>query len=496
MLLPPDLREWLPDDHLVWLVLQVVEELDLSAVEGRYRLGGVGRQAYDPAMLTAVLIYAYCVGMRSSRAIERACVTDVALRVASAQQCPDHTTIARFRAGHAQALAGLFTQVLAVCGRAGLGRVGIVAIDGTKIAANASRAATVEEDRLRRLAEAALAEAQAVDAGEDAEARERDGDGAGGLPASLRPGPGRAARIRAALADLEAERAEQARPSIEVAQAQVDRAAARAAAVRARVVQRKAAWHARDARLRASAGHGATGTRPVEDPDQHVLVRRAEQAVADARQRLERARAGKRVRARARAKTLRRNLTDPDSRLMATRGQGFIQGYNAQLAVSDDHLIVATDVVQATNDSEQFIPMAAAAQAGAEVLTDARDRDLEGDRRPGERTGIGVLVADAGYYSNAALAAPGPDRLIAVGRDPATAAPPRNPPPQLLARLQPEHPDRARYDRRKATVEPVIGQLKECLGLRRFSRRGLQAVRHELALTALAFNLRRLHATA
>jgi transposase len=205
MLLPPDLREWLPEDHLVWLVLQVVEELDLREIEAGYRLGRAGRQAYDPAMLTAVLIYAYCMGMRSSRAIERACLTDVALRVASAQQRPDHCTISRFRATHAGALTGLFTQVLALCGRAGLGRVGIVAIDGTKIAANASRAATVEEDRLRKLAVAALEEAEVVDAAEDAQERERDRDGGGGgLPETLRPGPQRAARVRASLAYIAA----------------------------------------------------------------------------------------------------------------------------------------------------------------------------------------------------------------------------------------------------------------------------------------------------
>jgi transposase len=497
MLLPPDLRDWLPGEHLVWLVLQVVDELDLSQIEGRYRRGGVGRQAYDPGMLTAVLIYAYCVGMRSSRAIERACLTDVALRVASGQQRPDHTTIARFRASHAEALAGLFTQVLAICGRAGLGRVGIVAIDGTKIAANASRAATVDEPRLRKLAAKVLSEAEQVDAAEDAAEdadRDRDGGGGGGLPETLRPGPDRAARIRAALADLEAERAGQAQPSVDAAQAAVDRAAAKAAAVRRRVAERKAAWHARDAQLRAATGHGVSGTRPVQDPDQHVSVRRAEQALTGARERLELARAGQRVRARTRAKTLRRNLTDLDSRVMATRTAGFVQGYNAQLAVTDDHLIVATDVVQATNDTEQFIPMAAAAQAGADVLNAARgaSRAPDGPHTP---SGIGVLVADAGYYSNAALTAPGPDRLIAVGRNPAKAREPRKPPPQLLARLQPDHPDRARYDRRKATVEPVIGQLKDRLGLRRFSRRGLQAVRHELTFTALAFNLHRLHAT-
>jgi transposase len=492
MLLPPDLREWLPDDHLVWLVLQVVEELDLSQVEASYRRGGAGRQAYDPAMLTAVLIYAYCVGIRSSRAIERACVSDVALRVASAQQRPDHTTISRFRAANSTALAALFTQVLGICGRAGLGKVGIVAIDGTKIAANASRAATLGEDRLRALAEQVLVEAEQLDAAEDA-AEARDGDG--GLPPSLRPGPGRQARIRAALADLEAERARQAQPSIDTAQAAVDRAEATLSAVRAQVAERSAAWHARDKALRASTGHGAAGTRPVTDPDQHVHVRRAAHALSNARTRLEQAKAGQRVRSRTKAKPLRRNLTDPDSRVMPTRGQGFVQGYNAQLAVTDDHLIIATDVVQDTNDTGQFSSMADAAQHGAAALTrHSHDHaDVDADHHSSE---IGVLVADAGYYSNQALAAPGPDRLIAVGRDPATAAPPRHPPPELLERLQPDHPDRARYDRRKATVEPVIGQLKEILGLRRFSRRGLTAVREELALAALAFNLRRLHATA
>jgi transposase len=493
MLLPPDLRDWLPDDHLAWLVLEVVDQLDLDDIRGDYRLGGAGRQAFDPALLTAVLLYAYCVGLRSSRAIERACVTDVALRVIAAQQRPDHCTISRFRARHSAQLAGLLGQVLTLCGRAGMGQVGIVAVDGTKIAANASRAATLPEGRLRQLAEEALAEAAQADADED----ERHGPDRGDeLPAALAPGADRAERIRRALADIDAERAAQAAPSVQSVQAgqrRLQRAMDRRAVVRERVAQRGARWRERDRALREQRGTGMGGVRPVDDPDQHVLVRRADDAVRAAEEHLEQVRAGRRVPERVRQRELRRNLTDPDSRVMPTRGKGFIQGYNAQIAVSDDHLIVATDITQDTNDKRAFIPMIDPARVGADALTTGRRQG--GHHEPEREHTIGVLVADAGYYSSDNLTRPGPDRLIALGRDPAHSRAHADPPAQMAARLQPDHPDRAIYNRRAATVEPVIGQLKDRLRLRRFSRRGLQAVRDELALTATAFNILRLHAT-
>ena len=138
MLLPVDLREWLPQDHLVWFVLETVEALDISGLERTRRRGGAGAAGYDPQMLLGLLVYAYCQGVRSSRAIERMCVTDVAFRVLCAQDGPDHTTIARFRADAQDAFTELFAQVLMIAARAGLGRFGTVAIDGTKIAANAS----------------------------------------------------------------------------------------------------------------------------------------------------------------------------------------------------------------------------------------------------------------------------------------------------------------------------------------------------------------------
>ena len=164
MLMPPSVADWLPDDHLAWFVIDVVDELDLSAFLSNYRSDGRGGAAYSPAMMVALLVYAYSVGERSSRSIERRCVEDVAFRVVAANQSPDHATIARFRANHEDALAGLFGQVLVLCSRAGVLRPGLVAIDGTKIAANASREANRTAEQLAKdiLAEAAATDARCV----------------------------------------------------------------------------------------------------------------------------------------------------------------------------------------------------------------------------------------------------------------------------------------------------------------------------------------------
>ena len=171
-LLPADMRDWLPTHHFVWFLLAVIEELDVSAFEASRRLGSVGRQGYDPRMLLALLIYAYAVGQRSSRRIEDLCVTDVAFRVICAEDVPDHSTIARFRRENRDAVAGLFVQVLELAGEAGLGRVGVVAIDGTRIAANASYGANRRRSWLWQQVDEAMAEADRVDAEEDVLFRE------------------------------------------------------------------------------------------------------------------------------------------------------------------------------------------------------------------------------------------------------------------------------------------------------------------------------------
>src|ERR671910_2794377 len=165
LLLPPSLREWLPDDHLAWLVLEAVGELDLSAFYRAYRDDGHGRAALDPAMMVALLLYAYAIGVRSSRAIERRCREDVAFRVITANRAPDHATIARFRVRHEAAIAELFGEVLGLCARSGLVRVGVVAVDGTKIAAAATHHATRSYEQI---AQEILEEAARIDAAEDA----------------------------------------------------------------------------------------------------------------------------------------------------------------------------------------------------------------------------------------------------------------------------------------------------------------------------------------
>ena len=461
MLLPPDLQDWLPEDHLARLVVAVVEQLDLTVIEARFARGGVGREAFSPRMLTALLIYAYCQGVRSSRQIERCCVTDVAFRVIAAQQRPDHTTVARFRRRHAAALADLFGQVLAICGRAGLGRVGIVAVDGTKIAGQASPQKNYTEKTLRKLAAGILDEAAATDAAEDAEfGPDRSGDE---LPRDLRPGPDRAARIRQALAQVEAEKAAAVAEDTAVAERKLARARRSAAGERGYLTRRREGRRPRPDRM------------PLEE---QARVRRADARVAVTEHELAQAKAGQGRRAQ-KAKPVA-NISDPDSHIMFVRGKGYLQGYNAQLAVSDDHLILATDISTDTNDMLLFPGMLDQTMANIAAHLDGAE--------------IGVMLADAGYCTHEALTWPGPDRLIATGhqpdqpaqtgKDPAIAA--------MAKRLAEGSPDRAIYKRRQATVEPVIGQLKDRVGLRRFARRGKQAAAHELALAALAYNIRRL----
>jgi transposase len=199
-LMPPSLREWLPEDHLVWTVLDAVAEMDLGAFYATYRVDGHGRPAYEPAMMVALLLYAFARGNRSSRAIERACVEDVAYRVVAGNLVPDHSTIAEFRVRHEDALAELFTGVLGLCGRAGLVSVGVIAIDGTKVAANASREANRSYEQIAR---EVLAEAAETDRREDELYGEARGDE---LPEQLRTSEGRRAALREAKERLERER--------------------------------------------------------------------------------------------------------------------------------------------------------------------------------------------------------------------------------------------------------------------------------------------------
>lgn len=500
------MADWLPQDHLVWFVLDVVDQLDTTRFHARNRTGGVGRQGFDPDMLLALLLYAYAVGERSSRRIEQLCLDHVAFRVVCGQDAPDHTTIARFRARHQDAFADVFAQVLRLCATAGMVKVGIVSIDGTKIAANAARGANRSGEAVRheahRIAHEILAEAARVDAAEDTRGDDDD------LPPGFADRGGRAANIKKALAELDAQDAEHIRAD------QGDRRRVEDLMVRLAAGQPlhgpvpagadPSAWYrARVTGLTRLLAE-LDGTRGREASLARAELRRrlhrAEQMLATAQAQAAegpldlRGRAA-RERARRTAKAQRRggtgpsvNVTDPDSRLMTHgAGGGSVQGYNAQVAVTDDHLILGVHVSQHANDTHCFAP------ALNEAVVAATGLDLR----------IGTVLADAGYFTEENLTMPGPDRLIAPGknRDLPTGTAPGPPPADAsakeLMRQRLRTPvDAATYKRRSATVETLIAHLKDHVGLRRFSRRGLTAATAELNLAAAVVNLRRLHTIA
>jgi transposase len=507
-LLPPDMREWLPSDHLVWFVLDTVEVLDTSAFEKCRRLGGAGAAGYDPRMLLGLLVYAYCRGVRSSRQIERLCDTDVAFRVLCAQDVPDHCTIARFRADCQDAFTELFTQVLLVAGRAGLAKFGTVAIDGTKIAANASIDANRSHEWLAAKVEQMVAQAEQTDAAEDAAQAKGDGDDRGDrVPAALGDRTRRVERIRQAAQEVTVQREQRVEADAQRQAAALARRRRSEAGepVRGRIpdgphrlaeaeahLAREITTH--QARLDRYAALLAAGKKPMGRPplpmDEHSRVRRARRVVEAARA-AEQAAAAKPAKGHALPRDVA-NTTDPQSRLMPTR-KGFIQGYNAQVAVTADQVIVAVQVGQSSNDLASLVPMMKAAQQAATVLHDVTGK---------EEHVIGTVLADAGYCSDANLAAPGPDRLIALAKSrdqskaaeqaPATGAPPPDATPRQAMdhRLRTAEGHRL-YKRRGATVETGIGNLKKVID--RFSRRGLPSVTSELHLAASAFNLMKLH---
>jgi len=294
-LLPPDLRQWLPADHLAWFILDVVDQLDLGPFLAAYRADGHGHPAYDPKTLLGVLLYAYAIGVRSSRQIQRRCTEDLAFRVLAGNQVPDHVTIARFRVRHQQALAGVLVQSLRLCAAAGMVRLGLVALDGTKVAANAADKANRTLDKLQAEVAQILAEAAEADQAEDRQHGPARGDE---LPAELASPTGRLARLRQAKARLEAEAAE-----------------------------RQQRYQQRVAELAAAAR--------AQQPKAHYRPRRRDEAPNP----------------KATA-----NVTDPDSRFLSTR-KGSVQGYNAQAMVTEGQVVVAAELTQEANDVQQLEPM-------------------------------------------------------------------------------------------------------------------------------------------
>jgi transposase len=428
-LLPPDLRDWLPADHLAWFILDVVDQLDLGPFLRGYRADGHGHPAYDPNTLLGVLLYAYAIGVRSSRQIERRCSEDLAFRVLAGNQTPDHVTIARFRVRHETALAGFLVASLRLCAAAGMVRLGVVALDGTKVAANAANTASHTHDKLEREVAEILRRAAEADQREDLQHGQARGDE---LPQELASKAGRLARLRQAKALLEAEAAE-----------------------------RQRRYEQRVAELAAAAR--AKGKQPWA----HIKPRRRDEAPNP---------------------EATANVTDPDSRFMRTR-PGSVQGYNAQAVTTLEQVIVAAELTQQANDLQQLAPMLAATTTTLAAAGIAQ--------RPGR------LLADCGYWSIANVTQPpgAPELLIPPARHGRQGKPRKDGKPSasksdglraaMNAKLASDD-GKACYAKRKETIEPVFGQLKEQQGARRFLRRGLAACEAEWKLLCGTHNLLKL----
>jgi transposase len=444
LLLPPSLREWLPEGHLAWFVIEAVGELDLAAFYAAYRRDGWGRAAHEPAMMVALLLYAYAIGERSSRRIERRCVEDVAVRVICANQAPDHTTIARFRQRHESALDELFGEVLALCAESGLVRVGMIAVDGTKVAANASVQATRDYEQIAR---EILEEADAVDAEED----ERFGDARGDeLPAELQTAQGRRGWLREAKRRLDERRAEEARPIPKSRPDRLKEAKRRLEEEHQVECRANADYEAYRAR-----GVMKDGRRFGRPPDPFVPPE---------------------------APTGKINLSDLDSRNVKT-SRGWVQGYNAQLVTTEDQIVIAAEVNVDSPDFGHLEPMVRA--AGAELA------------RAGVTEVPGLVLADAGYWHQIQM-----ERLVSdaievlippdakkrggsrPGRDGGLYA-------FMRRALATEHGG-ALYAKRQVMVAPVFADTKYNRRIDRFLRRGRAAARSEWRLTNAAHNLLKL----
>jgi transposase len=491
-LLPPDVRDWLPGDHLAWFVIDAVRDMDLAAFYCAYRADGHGRAAYEPSMMVTVLMYAYATEQRSSRAIECHCRQDVAYRVVTGNVVPDHATVARFVVRHEAALAGLFGEVLRLCDEGGLVAPGLVAIDGTRLAGNASRGANREFEQIAR---EVLAEHKATDEAEDQQYGDARGDE---LPEQLRTVEGRREffrRVKHKRQDPGSDSGEAERDPAPVEgefEFEAERIVAR--------VQGREGW-LRDARRQLEQ-------RRWQDPD--AISRSRPERLLFSAERLEgdldAERAGNEAyeeyRAQGRMKDGRRfggppkpytppevpdgkvNVTDPDSKHIKANDT-YVQGYNAQAVVDEGQIVLAAEITNSTVDWSQLDPMITA------TITELERAGVSG--RPQ------TAIADTQYWNEQHM-----DEVIAnkhiqvlIPPDSGTRDTPR--PGWTGGRytwmryvLASELGERL-YRKRKHMIEPVFGHTKHNRSVTRFHRRGRTAVRTEWRLLMATHNLTKLH---
>jgi transposase len=428
-LFPPSPHDWLPEGDLVYFLLDTVATLDLAPIFAHYERELRGQPPFHPRMMVALLLYCYATGTRSSRRIMRRCDVDVACRVIVGQDVPDFRTISDFRKIHLARLEALFVEVLKLCALAGLAKVGTIALDGTKVKANASRHKAMsydrmkaEEERLKQEIARLLSDAQAADEAEDIEhGPDRHGDE---LPDELARRQSRLAKIQGARKLLEE---------------------------RARVEA------AEEAARRQAEGKSPPTTPPAE-------------AVPGPKDQI--------------------NFTDPESRIMRASNKGWDQCGNAQAVTNGHQIILAADVTDPANDVRQAVPMVDQTRANLDAA--------------GVKEAIEAALGDAGYYSEANatdLKRRGIEAYLATERlthYEKIAAAPRGRIPegltakQRMARKLRTKRGREKYAKRKGMIEPIFGQLKQALGFRQFSMRGLASMRGEWRLMATVHNLLKL----
>jgi transposase len=433
LLLPPDISEWLPEDHVVWFIFDSVEAMDLSKFYQSYRADGLGNTAYEPSMMVELYIYAYSKGIRSSRRIEALCEDDVGARVITGNQKPDHATLARFRQKHEKALKGLLSESLGLCFRSGMGKVGIMALDGTKMKANASGQANRTYEQLKQQVSEWFDELDEQDRREDEKyGKHKRGDV---IPEDLRDADTRRQWIRERLKEMQ-----------------------KANEAQAKEKQKAIEKRKREEQQTGKKKRGRKPHPPDPDPPDSAKI----------------------------------NVTDPDSGIMKT-ANGFIQGYNAQAMVSEDQLFLGMDVTREKNDRNQLHPMLEEARQTikhAEISTRltavAADAGYWSEKNVNELSEEDpecYIAVQKGSKQRRALADKDPPR----GRIPKDATP-----KYLMERKLRTKKGKGIYGKRGQMVEAVFGQMKENLGFRGFQRRGINAVTSEWSFMGAVMNLMKL----
>jgi transposase len=434
LLLPPDMRQWLPEGDLAYFIMDVVAELDLSTIYNHYSRSGAGQPPYDPRMMTSLLLYAYCMGIPSSRKIETATYRQIPFRVMTADQHPDHDTIADFRKTHLKALAGLFVDVLQLCQEAGLATLGHICLDGTKVKANASKHKAMSYGRMEKTIQQLeaevkqlLEEAQTVDENEDA--RYGKGKRIEELPQELQRRQDRIAKIKKAKQALEAEAKSQAE------------------------AQRRAIQEKDDAlEKEGKSRKGRKPKAPSDEPDPKA----------------------------------QRNFTDSDSRIMKDgASKSFEQAYNCQIATNEKQVIVGRNVTQESNDKKQLKPLV------EDVKTTAGEKPDKVSCDSGYYSDDNVAYLESedidGYIATGRQKHSDKVQPVPRGRIPQDATS-----KERMERKVRTKKGRETYSKRKQIVEPVFGQIKEARGFRRFSLRGLENVTCEWDIVCLTHNILKL----